>query len=340
MQNTDTQINIIELDQYSKALSKKLVDYFFIDHSYIEGKEILQFSDIRQINLMILKKLFDRWQTETARLRSPYFDYEHPEAIKAMQAFVNVLSHHIRVHKNDFAPLVSEAVSESLLLVLDPSYFFGKEFNRADKKVWSLAYLKEQLKYIFFNRSLYKSFVEKLDNNNLEELTSKEAAGVFDEIFRQNQYMVEPMTANVQAFSDILPLDLDKLFGQSSTPEVTFELDPKPQKLESEDPVPLMLNDLLAPTNEQPLTLLDKFSEAKIDNIRNAISVNQKFQYINKLFMGNSLVFNEALDKLEECSLHQEALLYIQQEFAEKFAWDAASDDVKSFYELLERRFL
>src|SRR5687768_1925565 len=102
-------VNLAAVEEYSQSYAKRLSNYFFIDHDHITGKEILKFSDIHQINLFIINGLFDQWQQETAHFKSPYFDYDAEEVREALKAFMDTVSRHIIIRKDEFEPLLVKA---------------------------------------------------------------------------------------------------------------------------------------------------------------------------------------------------------------------------------------
>ena len=124
MEHQSKPVNQSVLMQYSRSFAQKLTDYFFIDHQVIEGEEILKFCDIKQVNLLVIKLLFEKWQEETQKLRNPYFDYSRQDVQKALNNFMNILSQHISIRKDDFYVLVYEATKDALILALDPHLFF------------------------------------------------------------------------------------------------------------------------------------------------------------------------------------------------------------------------
>lgn len=217
-----------ELTQYSKGFARKLSDYFFIDHTHIYGKEILDFCEIKQINLLVIKHLFETWQTETGKLESPYFDYENEEVRNALQIFMNVLSQHICISKEHFNQLLAEAVKDALLLVLSPRQFYLNELQRLASKNKKIQtdYFKEQIKYIQFNKELLKTFVQKLEKRQVKEMALAEALKIFEDTYSDYARFVEPMVWRIKSFESIFPLNVDNPFGgdtQTQQKDITTE---------------------------------------------------------------------------------------------------------------------
>jgi hypothetical protein len=86
-------------------------------------------------------------------------------------------------------------------------------------------------------------------------------------------------------------------------------------------------------------TLLDRHQKAKVTDLKSAISLNQKFLFINALFRGDNTTFNQALQELEKCLDYASALDLLQEKYAQKYSWDFESEEVSSFLEIVGRKF-
>jgi hypothetical protein len=72
-----------------------------------------------------------------------------------------------------------------------------------------------------------------------------------------------------------------------------------------------------------------------VTDIRQAISLGDRFLFQRELFAGNGELMQHTLDDLNQLASYEEALAYIQ----EKFSWDIESTAVKLFDNVLKRRF-
>jgi hypothetical protein len=414
-------LNLPEIDRYSQAFSRKMADYFFIDHSYITGKEILKFCDIQQVNLLIIKHLFDKWQGESSKFESPYFHYHHPQVQVALRAFMNVLSQHIQVHKNQFFPLLVSAVQDAFWLILNPIRFYQQEIAKTPVEHLNADYFKQIAKYIQFNKELLKALIQRFERTPVS--STDEALRLLEEVYQENRHYIEPMDWRLKSFSDILSFDLNKIISHNipsfeakpsieekplsaNWKEVSSEspviepiiqpiieekispvieekvsiIEEKPIAIVEEKALPVIeekpitiVEEKISPIieekptisskpiddeddalsdvpntihakykeeNEQTDTVLDKFQQAKIQNLRSAIALNEKFRFINQLFAGDSLEFNNALDKIDACTHLGEALVILKQQYSPKYDWNWETEDVDDFLYLIERRFL
>ncbi|MCU0445518.1 MAG: hypothetical protein MUE85_11420 [Microscillaceae bacterium] len=346
-------INLAALENYAQAFTRKLSDYFFIDHPFIEGKDILNFCDIKQINLLIIKHLFEKWQAENNRLESPYFDYQNVQVQTALKSFMNILSQHIQITKHHFTPLFYQATRDALILILNPKLFYQAEIHQLRVEGVSANHFKQIAKYIQFNKEILRNLIARLERD--DTFSDLDALRILDEVYHENRHYIEPMDWRIKTFSDILPLDLDTIINNPDlasrptldeskpTPSSTAEATTAKVIEDDHDDLADLPDSLHARLKEEHAlkgSILDSFQQSKIEKLQNFISINQKFQFINQLFKGDSLAFNNALDRLDNCQTLGEALALVKQDYAVKYGWNWESEESDNFLDLVERRFL
>lgn len=121
--------NTTDIEKISSAFTQKNLQKCFQEKDTLTGEEIISATAFPQINYFVLREVFSRWEEETARMKSPYFDFEAPEVQKAFTDFRNTLSRNIRIKKEDFAGLLENAVRKTLELYLRPEAFFVADFR-------------------------------------------------------------------------------------------------------------------------------------------------------------------------------------------------------------------
>lgn len=92
-------------------------------------------------------------------------------------------------------------------------------------------------------------------------------------------------------------------------------------------------------TGKSDTTLADKFNLTPINDIRAAIGINEKFQFINELFDGSAELYNEAIALLNNCASGF-AASQLLADYQQRNAW---AGDNKVFLRLKEfviRRYL
>ncbi len=91
--------------------------------------------------------------------------------------------------------------------------------------------------------------------------------------------------------------------------------------------------------HENP-TLAQKLHRKPIADLKSAVTINQKFQFISHLFDKDADAFSAALDRLNACSTYLEADEYIQNTLVNTYDWDMKSPPAKEMMDLVERKFL
>lgn len=76
-----------------------------------------------------------------------------------------------------------------------------------------------------------------------------------------------------------------------------------------------------------------------IKDLRSAIGINDKFQFIKELFGGDEKSFEVGIKIINAFKIFPEAQFYIKRELREKNNWDEESNVVKQFDQLIKRRF-
>lgn len=87
-------------------------------------------------------------------------------------------------------------------------------------------------------------------------------------------------------------------------------------------------------------SLANKLKKTKIEDLKSAVALNQRFLFSNELFNGNMEAFNRALNELNHLENMDEALRYIDLQLSKNYNWKKDSDTVGEFLSLIERRFI
>ncbi|HEY4323485.1 MAG TPA: hypothetical protein VGN20_05850 [Mucilaginibacter sp.] len=83
-----------------------------------------------------------------------------------------------------------------------------------------------------------------------------------------------------------------------------------------------------------------ELSKKPIDDIRLAITLNDKLLYVKDLFNGYSLAYSEAIDILNRFNTFEEASNFLNTSYAAKNNWEDKKSTTEKFYELLRRRYI
>lgn len=98
----------------------------------------------------------------------------------------------------------------------------------------------------------------------------------------------------------------------------------------------LSLNDRL---RQQQVEVAQKLGEMPINDLRAAIGINDKYQFIQELFRGDRDLYERSIKTINECSNLQEADYWIQREIKIIQGWEDDHHLVQHFYSLLRKRF-
>ena len=77
----------------------------------------------------------------------------------------------------------------------------------------------------------------------------------------------------------------------------------------------------------------------KIDDLKQAITLNDKLLYIKDLFNGYSLAYSEAVEILNRFSSFDEADTFLKKNYVVKNTWESKPETTGKFYNLLKRRY-
>lgn len=319
----DEKISLEAIALYSDAYAEKMLKQAFASKEKIEGQEILKLCDVQQINLFIVREIFKAWKEEIKKLKSPYFDYEKPEVKDALDTFMGVVSQNISVSRQHFAPLLKKAVSQAVLVVLDPYDYFSMLISGPNNKM-DVAVFREEIKYLKINRAPLEKLLERLDEKKIKEISGNEAFAILDQILEEVNFSPDDVEGYVQKFSAIEKLDPEKFY---------FKKAPEPVK-------PILQEKAAKPTVHETIgaapkaTLVDNFQ--KIQRIKERLTINQKFMFTKVLFHGDFESFSKTIDELDQQQDMTSALQYLEKLYKN---WDKESEEFHEFMEMVEKRF-
>lgn len=200
----ESKLNALALETYSLAFTDRVANNFFARHEKINGEQILTLSPVQQVNLFVIKNLFDAWQHEAANLRSPFFNYNHPKVQEAQKMYMNTLSRHISIAEVDMKPLFQKAVQDTLHLLFSPITFLRKALKPTSGKPEKII---EVLRYIKINQAYAKEAKGIL---NRQEVTDENWIGNLQnallDLEKENKLKPDAPATYLQQFSQVLPL--------------------------------------------------------------------------------------------------------------------------------------
>jgi hypothetical protein len=334
-------INHELITSYSKEASTKLMNDFFKKSSAIKGQQILQFCQIKQINFFIVKILFEKWKVEFDKLRSPYFDYQSEEVLLAARKFMNVLSKNILIQKDDFRPLLEEAIYKTVLLIFSPYEYYLQEINKPVFQKISIADLTDIQKYVKINGHLLQAYIDKFKADGIQAVFNDDAVRIFDEVCENIKDTPEDFEAYHIELDKISPLNIDSLYSNPEDTPIKYEEDEQSgdteninEKFKTEKKT--LLDILPAEKKEK---IIDIHEKKPLDGIRQSITINQRFMFERELFKGDKNEFEMVVNYLDNCKSNQEAMEFVNENYALKKKWDMEKEEVLEFFEIINKRF-
>lgn len=328
----DEKISLKAVDHYAQQYALHLVNSFFSKKTKISGPEILQLSAIKQVNLFVVRDLLTAWKKESEKLKSPYFDYDAREVSEAFVAFQNSLSNHILIGRQDFLPLLTKAVNQTIYLILDPYDFYSDILDEKEGSSLNTVDLKNDVKYIRINKAPLEKLVTRLEEKKLDSISGNEAFAILDHILEEVNFTPEEVEPHLQLFNQMIPLKVENFYeAKPLTPQAPVS---KP-----ETTVIANILRTATPTVQKEATkntLADDLAKKKILRLKDNLTINQKFMFTKILFNGDFELFSAAVERLDELDTMSQAKAYLSNNYSE---WNPESEEYQEFMEMVERRF-
>ncbi len=96
------------------------------------------------------------------------------------------------------------------------------------------------------------------------------------------------------------------------------------------------LNDKL---KENKTEMGSRLQETPIRDLKKAITINDRHRFIHKLFRGDETMYERSIKTINSFNISAEAEYWIQRELKVKLGWNNNEDLVKTFDQLVKRRF-
>ena len=86
---------------YISNYLNKLEEY--LGNSISRGDDILRLTSSKQLNLFILKNIYDNWILSFEKNKSNYFNYKNDDILEKIDSLQNILSNHIHIKFDDLS---------------------------------------------------------------------------------------------------------------------------------------------------------------------------------------------------------------------------------------------
>jgi hypothetical protein len=360
------QINSNYLEKYSSYYAEKVCSRFFSDRQFISGQEILQLTSSTQVNFFVIKRLFELWQDELAKLKSsPYFDYRDIAVHEALTQFMNVLSRRIKVERSYLQPMVEAAVAHAIQVATDPVAFYQSEINKAPAGKIN-EYLKENKKYYKWHDKVVTFLIDKAGFGYDKDSYLKAISANYQVI----KDSLESVNLLLATLGDVQVFDLDHyIIGEAlvsdepivEVPKTETSFFDEPEIVASKPEPATPVEERPAPVSVAPVSTPSfTFSGAKLQaaklkshfasesykgmkgilgELSESVAINQRFMFTKELFDGNADLLRHALKSIDGLDSFEEAVELVNSRYVEELNWDINSDAVHEFMQLVYRKF-
>ncbi|MBW3129116.1 hypothetical protein [Hymenobacter profundi] len=362
-------------EQYGRRLAAHLCNQHFLAQpdATLDGPAVLKFTPLRQVNLFVVQQLLGQWTQEMARLRSPYFDFEAADVRQALTQFMNTLSRRIKLNRATFEPLLATAVADTLGIATDPEQIFEGKILGTSPSV-TVEQLHDALRYIDVDKAWFQTFIDSLVKGAPLERTF--VLERFQQYQQANHARQRPLEKLVEELSNLLPLTAADLredgpvaeapprpaptpppvMAAPTSPPALPPVAPAPpapptptpastpevpaarlyEKLKSEHTSAPSLSTTLR-TERHAATLAEK--PTRVESLREAISINQRFSFINELFNGENMEYHAAIQHLDTLPDADAAKRYVTDTLAKSHDWTRKEEHVGRLLKLIDRKF-
>lgn len=208
------KINLNYLENYAHDVSAKICAEYFGTKKYMSGQEIIQLTPSSQVNFMVIKTLFEKWNEEVEKMKAnPFFDYRDIAVSEALKEFMNVLSRAIKIEHQHFLPLLEIAVMDTVLLAIDPMVYFWGEIEKSNGAS-PHARLKASKKYIKWHEKFLNALMEKGGQGDAEVYQKS-----LSDTYQQFQEQLESPKALLESLEQVVSIDWGELIPEVESPE-------------------------------------------------------------------------------------------------------------------------
>lgn len=164
----------------------------------------------------------------------------------------------------------------------------------------------------------------------IELIVEEETESENEEVKTENEFAEEPAEEPQEEVKEPLePLESLEILDELEVAEPVVEPTPAPQPEATAKPV-------AAPQPApRPVPQQTSLFGAAVEDIRQAISLGDRFLFQRELFAGNGELMQKTLDEINKLGSLNEAMDYV----LDNFDWDKESTAVQLFENVLKRRF-
>jgi len=326
----ENKLNQPALEQYAKKYADLLIENLFKTKESISGKQIMEEISINQIGLFALFNVFKLWKDEMKHLKSPYFNYESDEVVEKLEGLMNMLSKHISISREDFAPILTKSIENTLLIIVSPLSYYRNLAEEYKDLAPNMDEVKDLQRFIKINSHMRDALLSAwAANYNGEEL--------FNKAFENLNAPPSDVAPLLAPFNKLLELDISSIWiDEEQEMESGNNVIEEQTELEEAE-----LNTIHTQFKEESTEILaDSLGfESSKSSLKSILTINQKFMFVNDLFDGNNEDFNKVIDFLDSCETKEVVLKFINSNYIHRGNWKSGAPQVKEFLALIDKKF-
>jgi hypothetical protein len=267
------------------------------------------------------------------------------------------LSRHIKLGRSHLEPLLRLAGKDTLHVILDPEGYYSGEITDHQGS-WQLSELTTRLKYVRINRFLADGLLNKVRSDGGNTLSVSRVQELLKQVIdeRTNQY--EPVADYIEQFNRFAPIREDQLSHHQEVNYIKSTEISEPEETaihireKTADKIAEEQKSIYQQYEREMTTINDRLKAdeeeekrpaihqgARVESLRQSLTINQCFMFRNSLFGGDEEAFDDTLNELDRFSTLREARYYLSGEVAKRFNWDEGSEEAEELYMMVQRRY-
>jgi hypothetical protein len=279
------KFNPANIQKIAKSYADRITDEYFKDHTNIDGSEIIKLTEIKQLNLFIVKSLFEKWRSEISNLKSPFFNFEAAEVKQSLAEFMNILSRNILIKKENFEPLLAKATEDTLLIFTNPKAYFEKEFKNMPNMKLEPEWIQDNGKFFICYANALRDLSAKMFG---EGIYISDASAILGESITATA--IENHDADIKSILSVAGEKIEEVEPEKINTPTVEKKDPnqsffdsieayKHEKVEDESPeaqvqamvenvAPKKVEEIAQPSMRLQAQIVDDPAERRIENLQ------------------------------------------------------------------------
>ena len=200
---------------YISNYIKKLQDN--LEKKVLRGNDIIELTSSKQLNLFILKNIYDAWNKNFEKNKIIYFNYENKEILSAVTSLKNILSNHIEVDIENLKDLIKKSIIELIEYVFYPKNFIKKDILKEIKLAGES--INRRSKFFIDNKKVFNNLIESskekdLNSTEMSQIISSYSFEINQELIEEIEFMLDCKSEELKKII-IEPVNYKELFDCS-----------------------------------------------------------------------------------------------------------------------------